>query len=366
MRTLRFLSALLMALCSFAALPAVAENEVPWPGVDYAFVRAYLHGGEAHVLREIVRDGNLSSSVEQVQRLSNPQVTALLATIQAPPGIRTFVGACFDPHHAVVFFDKFSRPVAWMNVCFTCGNYKTSPSMPSGKILNLEAVEAIFRELKIPVGKDAAYQTYLAKADSTIVDESPEFFDLWGSLPKPGSAALADSVAHWPWREVATVKLYEFNLQGRDDSIVHLGKVSADVAVERQLTDAQRKAVWAALRVDRWHALGQKQELRIEVGGRVSVRPVGFYDFWSDFTHGQPRLFRHALVCLDSASKPVAWLNLSFSDGRYTSNPTEGSELSICPVWHLDRLASIFKEAGIPVRTAEEYLKLEEETRKKH
>jgi hypothetical protein len=39
--------------------------------------------------------------------------------------------SCFEPHHAVVFFDERDAPVAEIDVCFMCGNFKLAPGPES-------------------------------------------------------------------------------------------------------------------------------------------------------------------------------------------------------------------------------------------
>jgi hypothetical protein len=35
--------------------------------------------------------------------------------------------ACFNPHHAFVFYDKSSKPRAWVDICFQCSGIRSRP-----------------------------------------------------------------------------------------------------------------------------------------------------------------------------------------------------------------------------------------------
>src|SRR5437868_6203 len=102
----------LLLISFFVAAGVRAADPRPWPGVDYVYVKGYLYGGELYTPRAIILDGNINPLVEKVVRLTAPQVKEISAAIQNPPKGYD-VAACFEPHHAFVYFDKFSRPVAW-------------------------------------------------------------------------------------------------------------------------------------------------------------------------------------------------------------------------------------------------------------
>ena len=58
--------------------------------------------------------------------------------------------ACFHPHHAFLFFDSSGNVVDSIDLCFLCNTRKAGPQ---GFAVNwdLDAIEKIFRDLKIPI-----------------------------------------------------------------------------------------------------------------------------------------------------------------------------------------------------------------------
>jgi len=62
------------------------------------------------------------------------------ATWRTRPSIR-----CFDPHHAVVFFDDQGVPVAEIDVCFECGNF-TLTSVAAGERAMTDAEGMFFAD----------------------------------------------------------------------------------------------------------------------------------------------------------------------------------------------------------------------------
>jgi hypothetical protein len=106
-----------------------------WPGIPYTRVRAYAYNPEngprvkdrsGHVLmyETIWHDGKLATSAvnKSGTLLSATETERLIRAItMKPPETVTFTN-CFDPHYAFVFYDAHRKAVAWVEVCFHCGN----------------------------------------------------------------------------------------------------------------------------------------------------------------------------------------------------------------------------------------------------
>jgi hypothetical protein len=338
-----------------------AEDQLVWPGVDYTSVKAYLFDGETAL--SIIVDGNLNPSVEKVARLSIKQVPRITAALRDPPKLSA-AAMCFEPRHAFVYFDEFSRPVAWLNICYHCKNYTVYPPLPKKKILDLPALLPLFRDLELPVPGDRAFETYVKRSGAHHPEQFPKWMAFLSYLPKPPEDALPPTVAAWPWRKAAKVKLYEFNLAGRDEAIVHLGQMVASITKEVELNDEQRRAVWVALQRPDWEPLDATREIRMEGEGRALVRTKGAVELAITQVRPSPLSFRHGLVCFDDTAKPIAWVNVSFAEGQYTSSPTDGPLNFSRSLWNLHKLRATFLAAGIPIRSPEEYDRLREEARK--
>jgi len=139
---------------------SVSAESTNWLPAGYAEVRAYLYNLEGEQAAPIVKHGKLHESVW------NPEGAALnkkqTATVQKavvdyhPAGPRPPSASCYQPRHAFVYYDAEHKPVGFVEVCFSCGNYRTSPEHPVA--VDLDTLKKVFVELKIPVfNKDEAY-----------------------------------------------------------------------------------------------------------------------------------------------------------------------------------------------------------------
>jgi len=135
----------------------------PWPGVPYAEVRAYAYNPEngprvkdrsGHVLmyETIWHDGKLATSVinKSGTLLSATQIARLVQAITKKPSETSILTNCFDPHHAFVFYDAHRKAVAWVEVCFHCGNIQAHPSSPGELHPDMKALLKLSKQLKLP------------------------------------------------------------------------------------------------------------------------------------------------------------------------------------------------------------------------
>ncbi|HEX4630311.1 MAG TPA: hypothetical protein VH188_05045 [Chthoniobacterales bacterium] len=78
-----------------------------------------------------------------------------LAVSRQPPTVNGLqkipVLNCYNPHNAFVFYDAAQRPVAYLELCFSCLGNRAQPSIPS-PFPNYLSLAAIFEELKLPMG----------------------------------------------------------------------------------------------------------------------------------------------------------------------------------------------------------------------
>ena len=100
----------------------------------------------------ILRDGKLSSTVVNKKGvvLTAEQSKRLVSSVTGKHPATEAYAACFDPHHAFVFYDAAWKPVAWVEVCFECGNAEAELSQ-RGQICDVPVLEQLARELKLPL-----------------------------------------------------------------------------------------------------------------------------------------------------------------------------------------------------------------------
>lgn len=339
----------------FLVLVRCYGADMEWPGIEYSHVKGYLFRGDPSADSRILIDGNINPSVEKVVRLTAEQGRKISTAMQDPPKERRNA-MCFDPHHAFVYFDSESKPVAWVNFCYHCNTYYTDPPLLEGKILNLSALTPICREIGLPVPGDKAFDDFVGEGQRLSLQRDALEEKLGEALVTAQDRAPSTE-AMWPWRPYATVKLFAFNDDGRNDWIVHFGRLNPSVTKEVTLTADQCAAIWSAFRSPReWEPLNEKQEVKQGyMDSKFRIREKG--GKWSDEVPWTPgrELIRHALVCFDADGKPVAWLRLSFNDFTYIAYPRDGGIRSDPWRWNPRRLAELFPKMGIPILSAEEH-----------
>lgn len=117
--------------------------------VHNARMFAFQFGGSCGD-RVVGKDGRICDDAVYPGALLTPEQTRRAAELlhDAPSpaswGRRAYV-SCYDPHHAVVFFDERGVPVADITVCFECGNFKLAPG-PDDERSMTEDEAAFFAE----------------------------------------------------------------------------------------------------------------------------------------------------------------------------------------------------------------------------
>lgn len=119
-----------------------------WPGVKYTEIRAYAWPKSVETDKVINQGVKLHRDVSNPDgaRLSVDQEARLLAAIGSEHTPHR-VAACYNPHHLFVFYDG-EKPVAYYEVCFSCGGFEFSPQ-GAAKWNDMVALATIFDELKL-------------------------------------------------------------------------------------------------------------------------------------------------------------------------------------------------------------------------
>ena len=161
------ITALLLASCASTRSqpgPAYGSPPVSWPKQPYTTVRAFAYDCDADVSRDFVQPGGRLAkgvlnppgavlSPAQVQQLQ----TAI--TVPQPESMRT---PCYAPHHAFVFYDASGKPVAHLEICFTCNKHRAFPAgLPA--YIDMQTLAKIVHELGLPLGKGHDFYSDLYK-----------------------------------------------------------------------------------------------------------------------------------------------------------------------------------------------------------
>jgi hypothetical protein len=142
--------ALLLLLLSAVGLSA--ENS--WPAVPFTTVRAYSWAAEA-----ANDDGAIRPGMKLAPRAINKKGTLLtvdqvhrLQETVSKPNPRADLSVCYNPHNAFVFYNAAGKPVAYLELCFSCIGNRSQPPIPNNSP-NYLSLAAIFEELKLPMGR---------------------------------------------------------------------------------------------------------------------------------------------------------------------------------------------------------------------
>jgi hypothetical protein len=133
-------------------------NSKAWPPVAYKTVRAFAydcdaehgvsfwkHNGRMH--KGVLNAPGAVLSPSQVQRLVSDVVVGRPMDERKP---------CYVPHHAFVFYDAADKPVATLEICFTCRRFEPTPSGLPEQI-GYDIPWTILKELNVPAERDKRF-----------------------------------------------------------------------------------------------------------------------------------------------------------------------------------------------------------------
>lgn len=159
------------AVAAGASLPGCltlhgTHDSVPpyWPTKPFARVRGFAYACEVGKnVSFFQKDGSIHPGLLNGPGvvLSNDQADRLLKALTTPTP-RQGRTACYVPHHAFVFYDKADRPIAHVEICFTCRHSRFSPGgLPSH--FDYQALWQLVHELGIPADTTPKYYHKLFK-----------------------------------------------------------------------------------------------------------------------------------------------------------------------------------------------------------
>jgi hypothetical protein len=143
-------SALLPILLVLLTSRCILAGE-PWPDVPFSEVRAYAWPDDKGTKAVILKGMKLKPGAinEEGAVLTQDEVTRLLQAVNGNH-IAHPVMHCNLPHNAFVFYDSAKKPVAYLEVCFTCLNHRIYPELTSRP--DLLSLAFIFDAHKLPMG----------------------------------------------------------------------------------------------------------------------------------------------------------------------------------------------------------------------
>lgn len=178
MKSFRGLALLLITVFTAARAENPAASKGDWPGVAYAHVVAYLYDPEVDDRGNsiVFADGTHHRGIiaPYTRNLMPAQVKRLEALLNPEKEPAFDKAKCFIPHHGIVFYDEDWKPVASLDLCLTCVDFRARPAHPL-KDLDWQAFAEFFRKLGMPVLEDRAgpdaYAKFFARHHLTTPEE---------------------------------------------------------------------------------------------------------------------------------------------------------------------------------------------------
>ncbi len=110
----------------------------PFNKLDYNKVIAYdYQGGKGEGVISIITDGKLAPTVTQKKELTHKQIDGLTNYLGASTTYGGNKAFCFDPHLGIVFY-KYSKVVAYLNICLECNYLSSSVKIPATEVKKIK------------------------------------------------------------------------------------------------------------------------------------------------------------------------------------------------------------------------------------
>lgn len=143
-------------------------EEKSWSGVEYTEVRAYAWHAKREGTKVIQEDMSPKARAINPEGalLSPDQVKRLLAAAGGNHP-RYNPKRCHIPHNAFVFYDAKKKPVAYLELCFSCLNHRPK-SETTAQHLDWVSLATIFDEHKLPLGNSLNLEAFKKSFQNSI------------------------------------------------------------------------------------------------------------------------------------------------------------------------------------------------------
>lgn len=157
---------LLLILAAFPLPGTTSAEELgeAWGGKSVENISAWIKGfdhveavvynpSEKNPEEPPVIDGRLHEGVAKAwtKRLTPEQTVRLISFITGKRKDSGAAAGCYLPHHGFIFYDKDSKIVGHLAICFGCGNYRSSPKEDLSRPWDLGGLSALTTELGLPM-----------------------------------------------------------------------------------------------------------------------------------------------------------------------------------------------------------------------
>ena len=144
---------ILLLTISIIFIISIQAQKKDWPYVDFAYAKIYMYNFNSDLKShyQIIKNDEIDdTALPSNKKLAVKQTDKLISlTKKKIQGLTTGLNKCFNPHHAVVFFDKNDKPVASVMFDFDCEAIRLQPEKKSKPLKKQLSEKAINKQLQI-------------------------------------------------------------------------------------------------------------------------------------------------------------------------------------------------------------------------
>lgn len=142
---------------------ATVFAEQPWPKIEFTEVKAYAWPGSLEVEEVVLPEMKLREGVlnREGAVLTAAEVKALTAAVTGKHKATPIAG-CYSPHNAFVFYDAAKKPVAFVEICFTCLGKRIEPA-GAAEHIDFNALAHLFTAHQLPLGRYPDTETFISE-----------------------------------------------------------------------------------------------------------------------------------------------------------------------------------------------------------
>ena len=143
-----------------------------WKKAKITKAKAFLYFSELSTplggLPIINEDNQLSKDIlpKYIRILTKEQVNLLAGKLSSytPNDSLIEMSLCFNPHHALVFYDSKDKVLGHISICFACNRYELKPKHPNHTPLKMSALKVLMQQLNMPLFDEyAAMERFMKK-----------------------------------------------------------------------------------------------------------------------------------------------------------------------------------------------------------
>ena len=148
-----YLKKIFSVLLLWAVVFHIQAQNKDWPYTDFAYAKVYMYNFNSDLGShyQILKNGAIDdTALPSNKKLTKKQADKIIVlSNKKNQGLIEGLSKCFNPHHAVVFFDKYDKPVASIMFDFECEAIRLQPEKNAKKIKKTLSEKTINKQMQI-------------------------------------------------------------------------------------------------------------------------------------------------------------------------------------------------------------------------